>query len=222
MKFELEEYHRNVTDSELIADLKRVVAETGKSPTVDEYNERGEYNASTLARRFGKWTKALELAGLEQTRSPINIPNEELFANLEGVWTKLGRQPKYEEMRAPFSKYSSGTYERRFGTWRKALENFVEYVNKIENVSSEEANENLAIEPTIRHKTKSEINWRLRFIVMRRDNFKCQSCGKSPANEAGVILHVDHKKAWATGGETTFENLQTLCSVCNVGKSNLT
>ena len=36
-----------------------------------------------------------------------------------------------------------------------------------------------------------------------------------------IILHVDHIKAWAKGGETVLENLQTLCSVCNIGKSDL-
>jgi 5-methylcytosine-specific restriction endonuclease McrA len=35
------------------------------------------------------------------------------------------------------------------------------------------------------------------------------------------VLHVDHKTAWANGGETVLENLQTLCSKCNIGKSDL-
>jgi 5-methylcytosine-specific restriction endonuclease McrA len=56
---------------------------------------------------------------------------------------------------------------------------------------------------------------------MRRDNFKCKNCGRSPATDTGIILHVDHIKAWANGGETILENLQTLCSVCNIGKSDL-
>ncbi|MCL4507775.1 MAG: HNH endonuclease [Chloroflexi bacterium] len=34
-------------------------------------------------------------------------------------------------------------------------------------------------------------------------------------------LHVDHILAWSKGGETVLENLQTLCSVCNLGKSNV-
>jgi 5-methylcytosine-specific restriction endonuclease McrA len=76
-------------------------------------------------------------------------------------------------------------------------------------------------ETTTRHKTKRSINWRLRFLVMRRDNFKCKICGISPAADPKIILHVDHIKAWANGGETVIENLQTLCSVCNIGKSDL-
>ena len=56
---------------------------------------------------------------------------------------------------------------------------------------------------------------------MKRDNFKCCKCGRSPATDPSVVLHVDHKKAWANGGETVFDNLETLCQDCNLGKSDL-
>ncbi|MCX5781534.1 MAG: HNH endonuclease [Elusimicrobia bacterium] len=64
------------------------------------------------------------------------------------------------------------------------------------------------------------VSVRLRFIIMKRDNFKCQHCGRSPATDPTIILHVDHKTAWANGGETVLENLETLCSKCNIGKGN--
>ena len=41
----------------------------------------------------------------------------------------------------------------------------------------------------------------------------------SPAKDPGVELHVDHIFPWSKGGETVLENLQTLCSRCNGGKS---
>lgn len=44
MKFELEEYHRGVSDDELIADLKRVALDLGKrSVTRDEQDEKGNF-----------------------------------------------------------------------------------------------------------------------------------------------------------------------------------
>ena len=133
------------------------------------------------------------------------------------------------EIQKPFSKYSAGAYEQRFGSWRKALEAFIEFVNHGENESSkkEEKIESLPLEKldteaqTTKHKTNRNINWRLRFIVMKRDNFKCKKCGRSPATDPLIILHVDHKTAWANDGETVLENLETLCSKCNIGKSNL-
>jgi hypothetical protein len=66
-----------------------------------------------------------------------------------------------------------------------------------------------------------DISDRLRFFVMRRDHFKCQQCGRSPANEPGVVLVVDHIKPWSEGGKTVIDNLQTLCRECNAGKGDL-
>ena len=73
----------------------------------------------------------------------------------------------------------------------------------------------------ITHKTRRDINLRLRFKVMARDNFKCCKCGRSPATDPTVILHVDHKYPWVKGGETTMENLETTCMECNIGKGDL-
>ena len=221
MKFELKEYHHGTTDEELIADLKRVAKELKKdSVTHFEIDEYGKYSTNTYVRKFGSWLKALEKAGLKKTIN-MNTTEEELFQNLEEVWIKLGRQPNYGEMISPLSKYHRGTYERRYGTWRKALEKFVAHINKEENLSSEKAIADLKILSSTNHKTGRGINWRLRFIVMKRDNFKCKICGRTPAIDSTIILHVDHIKPYSKGGETIQENLQTLCSKCNIGKSDL-
>lgn len=130
MRFQLEPYHRDTTDAELIEDLRRVAAETGRSTvTIDRYNDRGRFHATTLTRRFGSWFKALECAGLKRTRN-LNIPNEALFENLVEAWTRLGRQPKYADLTRGISAYSSGTYEKRFGGWRRALKAFVGWANE--------------------------------------------------------------------------------------------
>jgi len=71
------------------------------------------------------------------------------------------------------------------------------------------------------HKTPRDLSLRLRFRVMKRDNFACRACGASPALKPGLLLHVDHIEPWSRGGETVEENLQTLCEGCNLGKSNV-
>lgn len=76
-------------------------------------------------------------------------------------------------------------------------------------------------EPIQKHKTLREPNLRLRFKVLQRDQFKCCSCGASPAKDPKVELHIDHIKPWSMGGETELDNLQTLCSKCNYGKSDM-
>lgn len=288
MKFELEPYHRNVPEKELLADVQRVAQLLSKSSlSRTEYDRQGKYSASGLQKRFGTWTECQKLAGLTPKKYAVsneallediqavakhlskttitsveyrkygkhdrtlalrrfgswpkamqaagletlgllhrNASKEDLFLNLEEVWIKLGRQPHYQDMHVPLSKFSGKPYMIRFGSWRRALEEFVEFVNQDEIPITE-----TIFEPTIanasstesfpKHKTSRDINWRMRFIVMRRDNFKCIICGKSPAKNPEVELHVDHIKAWAEGGETVLENLQTLCSVCNIGKSDL-
>lgn len=44
-----------------------------------------------------------------------------------------------------------------------------------------------------------DVNLRLRFKVMQRDNFKCCICGKSPATNPDIELHIDHIVPWSKG-----------------------
>jgi 5-methylcytosine-specific restriction endonuclease McrA len=59
---------------------------------------------------------------------------------------------------------------------------------------------------------------KVRLAVLKRDNYRCVLCGRSPATHRNISLHLDHKHAYANGGKTTQENLQTLCEDCNWGK----
>lgn len=213
-RFELETFHRDVSDKDLIADLVRISGELGKKKiTFRDYNIHGKYSSSTIAMRFGSWNGALERAGLEKTIER-NISKEALFRNIVDVWTKLGRQPKFRDLSSQVSAYSSATYAYRFGGWRDALREFVEWAN----------NQNVSMEPRDKlnlksRKTSRNVNWRLRAQVLMRDSTRRRLCGATPAD--GAKLHVDHIKPWSKGGETTIENLQILCETCKVGKGNL-
>ncbi|MEQ9462802.1 MAG: HNH endonuclease [Haliea sp.] len=214
MKFELETHHRNIPDEELIEDLIRVAKEIDQDKvTIDQYNERGKFHNTTFNRRFGSWFKSLEKAGLSKTRN-LNISNEELFENLIEVWMSLGRQPKYNDLTKDKSKFSSGTYEKRFGGWRKSLEAFVAWVNDGAVPELPVTSPSMSTRRTPRN-----INWRLRAMVLMKDGATCKLCGATPRD--GAKLHVDHITPWAEGGETVFENLQILCEKCNIGKSNV-
>jgi len=222
MAYEFESFHRNIPDEELISDLRRTALALEKeSVTTREYDENGKFRSTTIMERFGGWAEACTGAGLLLRHSPKNPSEEDLFRNIEEVWMRLGRQPRYREIRKPLSKFTMSPYKTRYQTWENALIAFVAYINDEETAQSVEAIESWKIEPTTKHKTSRTINLRLRFIVMRRDNFKCKGCGRSPATDPTIILHVDHITAWTKGGETVLENLQTLCSICNIGKSNL-
>ena len=59
---------------------------------------------------------------------------------------------------------------------------------------------------------------KLRYTVLQRDMFVCKTCGASPKD--GAKLQVDHIHPVSRGGTNDLSNLQTLCSVCNIGKGN--
>ena len=218
MKFEYQEYNRKATDDELIDDVKRIAKEHGLSSlSMHEYNTYGSFDNSTIIRRFGTWNHALGLAGLEcRNRFYTEF---ELFNNLQHVWIVKGCQPTRRDMdNKQYSTISSGAYMRKYIKWSNALKAFVEYINQ--DVSDDFFSE--VNSETRGHRTARDINLRLRFKVMQRDNFKCCACGASPAKDPSVELHIDHILPWSKGGETEIDNLQTLCSKCNLGKSDLT
>lgn len=293
MKFELDDYHRNITDEELIEDVKKVSASLNKnSITTNEYDKYGRYNHTTYYRRFSSWKEVLELAELSTTSRNFHISDNDyisdlrrvasvlnrntvvtseykelgkysavklsarfggwdsalkaaslestgyhrkvtefdLFQDIENTWIRLGRQPKSADIKGGISMYGMTTYIRHFGSWRNALEAFVKYINSEDSIINCTSNNNKEeiIDENIDsnnspffHKTKRDINLRMRFIVLKRDNFKCCACGASPAKDSSVTLHVDHIVPWSKGGETLIDNLQTLCSKCNLGKGDI-
>lgn len=53
--------------------------------------------------------------------------------------------------------------------------------------------------------------------ILRRDGFKCAYCGRSD-----LPLTIDHVIPKARGGDETWENLITACTVCNNKKGDRT
>ena len=218
MKYEFNEYRPSDSDEELIEDLKRVASAYPPPLSSTKYQGAGKYNISTISRRFGSWTHALELAGVTADTTNRQHSTEELFSNIERVWVTKGKQPTRSDMNdKSLSTISSGSYLRRFKTWNNALQVFASYIG-----SDYDDDALLAVksDESCSCKGSRNVNLRLRFRVMQRDNFKCCICGASPAKDPSVVLHVDHIIPWSKGGKTELDNLQTLCSNCNYGKSD--
>lgn len=128
----------------------------------------------------------MEACGLKVVLT-LNNKEEALFENLANIWQQLGRQPVGKDLdkakAAGNLKFSLGTYEKRFGSWNKALQAFIDYINE----SSE--NKNIVVGSTQIKKrrdspelTPRKINWRLRATILIRDNCICKMCGASPEN----------------------------------------
>lgn len=225
---------KGIPDEMMLDDLRRVSGLIdSKVVTSSEYKNHGSYACQTITERFGNWSNFITRAGLSQTAYIAKISDQELFDEIERLWISHGKQPTTTEMKKGVSKYSLDTFMRRFGGWRNALSAFIEYVNSngnelpatesvdprpaqiVEDKDSSESPSQLYVKRTSRN-----INLTIRFTVLQRDNFSCRACGASPAKNPEVELHIDHILPWSRGGETVIDNLQTLCSKCNLGKSN--
>ncbi|HNS19328.1 MAG TPA: HNH endonuclease [Sedimentisphaerales bacterium] len=246
---QLTTYEKSIPEAELLQDVRRVAQGISRSTVSQKrYRELGHHDLLTLKSRFGSWKDVLTAAGLGVSKH-AGMPDEELFENTFRLWEHYGRQPRRRELESPPSTISQGPYWRRFRSWTKALECFVEYANAPDVVApvpiaanesldtpstSESASDSRHVglsdhaKPTSREsggssprRTPRDPSLRLRFKVLLRDRFRCRQCGASPATNLGVELHVDHVIPWSAGGETTIDNLQTLCKDCNLGKSNL-
>lgn len=60
--------------------------------------------------------------------------------------------------------------------------------------------------------------YKLRWKILRRDQYTCQYCGQSAPN---VQLEIDHRIPIIDGGTDGEDNLVTSCWACNRGKNGL-
>jgi hypothetical protein len=222
---------KRLSNDDLIAELKRVRALVGKPYlTREDFNHHSVTSVEAIRIRFGSFPRGLEVAGIPGSpQTHRRLTDAQCFENLATVWTHLGRAPEYREMSEPPSTIQYRHYKVRWGTWRKALLAFVEWT-KSESESGETASGATQTTPQskpVAEKRRSEADFRdvrpgLRFRVFTRERFRCVACGRSPATHLNIVLHADHRKAVASGGKTTLDNLQTLCQDCNLGKGRTT
>jgi hypothetical protein len=113
------------SDERLLATLRTLAAELGRSPLVRDLRNRPNLPApSTYRERFGSWSAVLRAAGLKhcQSRGDLVYSDEYLLDALRALAAELGRSPTSNEMLARPDLPASGTYAHRFGSWNAALE----------------------------------------------------------------------------------------------------
>lgn len=125
MEFKLNEYHRNVSDEEFIADVKLVCETRGlKTITAKEYSEYGKYHSSTIVRRFGSWEKVLLLAGLETKGHNFmyTFCDEDVIKDVHRVAELINKESVTKQEYSKYGKYHGDTLARRYGSWNNVLE----------------------------------------------------------------------------------------------------
>ena len=121
MEFILNEYHRNVSDDELLSDMKRVMEEQeADTLTAEKYEEYGHYAVTTIIKRFGSWNKALALCSIALNHQLVDT--DELLKDIKRVAQLLGKETITSSEYAEHGIYSRDVCFRRFTTWNNALE----------------------------------------------------------------------------------------------------
>ncbi|MCX5819422.1 MAG: HNH endonuclease [Deltaproteobacteria bacterium] len=192
---------RRHTEKEVFENLLGVWTHFGRSPTHSEMDKPpSTVGSNTYIKRYGGWRNALK-AFVERANSEIDGDPA----------LGLEQDPSKVVNRADLTESPTTC---NIGPSR----------GRAQSANQIAANPRVTIPaPTnIKPENRRDPSIGLRFKVLQRDKFRCLLCGRSPVTELGCELHVDHIVPFSKGGKTTLENLQTLCSQCNVGKSNLT
>lgn len=213
MKFEYVDKTNQITDEDIIIDLLYVKNNLLKQDKITsrEYFQYGKYGSKAIRNHFGSWNNLLDKLNIPKTRKTEHLTKEDIFNLIEKIWLELERQPNLREFES-MTNHTKKIIISNFGKWSNCLREFVKWKNEKVN--------NIKLNNIIKHKTSREPSKSLRYDVLKRDNFKCVICGKSPSTTPNLELHIDHIIPYSLGGETILENLQTLCSECNLGKSN--
>ena len=113
--------------------IRRIAILLSKTPTQKEYKDHfhnDEMSLEQILYRFGKWSEAVEFAGLEPNpfRQPPTAPEitkKELVEEFISVSNEIGAIPSTNVFRSK-SKYSWTPYKTKWGSWRNAVESIIE------------------------------------------------------------------------------------------------
>ncbi len=214
-----------LTREAVISCLRVYAAEFPGTPvTQEEIARRLGVDKGSITRKFGKWPDLLCEVGLSSVPLGRRYTDDECFENIIALWTHYGRQPNFAELKQPPSTVGAKAYISRWGGWRAALGAFMKFVNQehqaIQEIGSQKSDAEILTIQTSSAIAPRSISLSLRYRVLSRDRFRCVICGRSPAKDPSVELHVDHIHPWSKGGQNTEENLRTLCFDCNLGKGD--
>ena len=191
-------------------------------------NKTGRVSLDSVTRCFGGWEEALSEIG----RAPYRInyrTDEELIKYFMSVWAwnsydkfdqELMPTPSILEAYIKDKKLTKNisrlTYESRWtwGEFKKLMLRYQQGHATIQQVIDGKKNS---------EKIDKPVSEKTRWKVLERDQSTCQKCfiTEEECKAQRITLHVDHIVPRSKGGSSSdLNNLQTLCSRCNLGKGS--
>jgi len=215
-EFRLDAKITHITDKKILDSLRDFAQRCNFRPfTTREYDRWKDKvcHSWTVSNRFGSWRRALALIGIETGVKSRRFSSQELIDNLELVWRELGRPPGQPSIAKYGFRISTGPYQRQWGSLHKACVLLARFKRG-------EISEQQLLGSVASKQARVALPLKIRWEVLKRDNYKCVKCGRSPSVDNKVRLEVDHKTPVAKNGQSDIENLQTLCWECNQGKKD--
>lgn len=201
-----------LSDEELLAGLREYARRVkGRRFPYVEFDrwEARPFCAATVLTRFGSWRVALGMVGIAGVRAR-EYDAAELLEEFERLWSDAGRRPT-DRMVLDESRFSINAFRNKWRTVKRLGDLVSRYKRG-------EISRAAVLRAAGKSKRRKEVPLGVRWKVIERDGYRCVACGRSPATERGVELHVDHVRAVARGGGNEIANLRTLCSACNMGR----
>jgi len=211
--YDLDAIRIRVTDEEMIESLKEFHLKICRKFTTVEFDawEKKRCCSQSIFRRFGSWRSALLKIGIERGVQAHTYTAEELLDNLDMIWRELGYPPGKRQLVGRGYGISERPYINRWGSVRSACE-------KLKLFREGKINQDALLNNEENMRMRKAFSYKTRYEILTRDKYICVKCGKSASD--GIRLEIDHKIPFSNGGSDDWDNLQTLCNICNSGKSN--
>jgi hypothetical protein len=186
---------------EILREIHRVVdAVKPQSLTQQLFKRHGQISVATVYNNFGSWNKAVEAAGLTSNPKSIrvsgykSIDEGELFKAIGELWQKNGRRPTQSMMMAE-RRFSMKPYAKRWGTFTKALDEYVRRfgepqiraIQPKQEEKSEPLPKNQPIRPAILPQTHKPTSAVTKKVQVFGEPLDFRGIRYAPVNEQGVV-----------------------------------
>jgi hypothetical protein len=189
---------------------------TEELPEAKDLINSGEINLSTI----NKLSTHMKSESIEKKREALSlIKNKTQDQAEKDLFSLSGRSSTKHEF---IKRDSENTQRLSISLSDKTLEMIDQLKVLLQKTQTEDVL-NFALDCALKELTKDSkiksksspiarvARGKLRQEVLKRDSHTCQH----PACDETLYLHVDHKVAFAKGGQTIYENLQVLCATHN-------